>query len=252
MLQGSKYVQSEIGDTFREAKQFLDSGHDVLFSGTPCQIAGLKHFLRKEYTQLLTVDIVCHGVPSPMVWRDYLKSFRRPITDVKFRVKEDKVNRYLVIKSEDEILCNEIGATNSYIQGFLKDIYLRPSCYHCAFKKGKSGSDITLADYWGIERFYPTFNDGKGVSLVMPYTEQGKKRFELCSCLKQETTYEEALCGNPVIERSVKEPKQRIWFWELYKEQRVNAIEKIVKKMYVSFINRGIKYLGRRLIRNKL
>ena len=130
LLQGSKYVQSEIGDTFREAKQFLDSGHDVLFSGTPCQIAGLKHFLRKEYTQLLTVDIVCHGVPSPMVWRDYLKSFRRPITDVKFRVKEDKVNRYLVIKSEDEILCNEIGATNSYIQGFLKDIYLRPSCYH--------------------------------------------------------------------------------------------------------------------------
>ncbi|MDE6340060.1 MAG: Coenzyme F420 hydrogenase/dehydrogenase, beta subunit C-terminal domain, partial [Muribaculaceae bacterium] len=216
-FQGSKYVQSRIGTAFTDAESFLKQGRKVLFSGTPCQIAALRLFLRKDWgDQLVLVDIVCHGVPSPLVWQDYLRTLSRlkganagkntvfsslnmipVITGIKFRDKRLGWEKYgfsvhsaatvgssknSVFPCVDNVESKEDGYElmfepmheNMYMQGFLKDLYLRPSCYECPTKSGKSGSDITLGDYWGIQRYYPSLYDARGVSLVLTNTGRGE------------------------------------------------------------------------------
>jgi coenzyme F420-reducing hydrogenase beta subunit len=233
-FRGSKYVQSRIGKTFIQAKQFLKEGRYVLFSGTPCQIMGLKFFLRKEYDNLLTVDVVCHGVPSPKVWRMYLSQLtdNQKITEVNFR---DKRNRWrFVIEHPGKNLIVEPLYKNVFTKGFLKDLYLRPSCYACPSKSFKSGSDITLGDYWGIQNVLPDFDDDKGVSLVMVNTQKGQSFFNDIDVIKQETSYSAALKGNPIIEVSVKIPKKRSIFFDQWNEE--NLIPLIEKLSYQSFI----------------
>ncbi|MEG1612253.1 MAG: Coenzyme F420 hydrogenase/dehydrogenase, beta subunit C-terminal domain, partial [Alistipes sp.] len=172
-FRGSKYVQSQMGICYQLAEEFLKAGRQVLFSGTPCQIAGLHRYLMRDYDNLLTVDVVCHGVPSPMIWREYLKFILRPqgdgknsvlslseppvLTGISFRDKSTgwKKFGFLARKSaskadQNTVFLHETLDKNLYMEGFLKNLYLRPSCYACAARKGKSGSDITIADYWGI------------------------------------------------------------------------------------------------------
>lgn len=178
-MRGSKYTQSTLGDTFRQAKQDLDDGRYVLFSGTSCQIAGLLSFLGKEYERLLTVDIVCHGVPSPKVWRDYLKWNEEKqgskISAVDFRNKAD-----YGWASHVETLYFENGKrvdSKTYTNLFYSHLILRPSCYHCPYKSIMHPGDITIADYWGIDTACPGFNDNKGVSLVLINDDKGKDTF---------------------------------------------------------------------------
>ena len=143
-FRGSKYVQSVIGNTYNEAKEFLRQGRKVLFTGTPCQIAGLKKFLRKDYDNLLTVDIICHGVPSPLVWQNYIDEMRTKgdIVDVSFRDKTYGWAQYAfslsyVTPSVDasEFLERHTAliprSENVFMRGFLANLYLRPSCYAC-------------------------------------------------------------------------------------------------------------------------
>lgn len=209
-FRGSKYVQSRIGDTYRQAKKFLKQGRKVLFSGTPCQVAGLKRFLRKDYDNLLAVDFICHGVPSPGVWRRYLQETREQlraqrgagrnsvsssidelpvITGISFRDKSNGWKKYgfqvryaaseaasntvskSVIKEDKEFL--QPYTDNPFMRGFLADIYLRPSCYACPAKSGKSGSDITIADAWGMDKFASEHDDNKGACYVLENTEKG-------------------------------------------------------------------------------
>lgn len=194
-FRGSKYVQSRIGDNYKKAESFLKSGRKVLFSGTPCQIAGLKLYLRKEYENLQTVDFICHGVPSPGVWREYLKEeiarqcdgknsvLSHPIEKEKIRIKHisfrnkklgwKKYSFALTLSvpdghgAENTVLLSEPLNKNLFLRGFLADLYLRPSCYACPAKCLKSGSDVTIGDFWGIERVMPEMDDDKGVSVVM-------------------------------------------------------------------------------------
>ena len=134
-FRGSKYVQSRTGTTYAEAERFLKAGRKVLYSGTPCQIAGLKSFLRKEYGNLLTVDCVCHGVPSPGIFREYLRSAVQPINKVNFRDKRTGWKHYSVtVKSEDKE-SSGVYHDNGYMQGFLGNLFLRPSCYGCRFRR---------------------------------------------------------------------------------------------------------------------
>lgn len=192
-MMGSKYVQSRIGDCYREAENFLKSGREVMFTGTPCQITGLHKFLRKEYSNLLSVDCLCHGVPSPGVWRRYLcesvyktDNNKDKITGIEFRNKNVggwKNYSFLVkgktgLNDENKILYSESHDKNVYMRGFLSDIYLRPSCYSCKCKNGISHSDITIADFWGINIQAPDFDDNKGVGLVLVNTRKGKKVFD--------------------------------------------------------------------------
>lgn len=180
LLRGSKYVQSKIGTSYRQVKDFLESGREVLFSGTPCQIAGLKNYLVKAYSNLLTVDLICHGVPSPYVWQKYIK-FREnkagsEISKITFRNKKMGWKQFSVsflFKNNTEY--NKIYSNDLYMTAFLKNISLRPSCYNCRFKTLNRPSDITLADFWGVQNIFPEIDDDKGASLIFINSQLGEK-----------------------------------------------------------------------------
>lgn len=175
-LRGSKYVQSDVGTAYRDAKQMLESGKSVLFSGTGCQIAGLKAFLGREYENLLTVDVLCHGVPSPGVWRQYLSGQEKPVSAVHFRVKEPSWRDYRFgLDFADGTALRVPREENLYMALFLRNVSLRPACYACRFKGLHRLSDITLGDCWGVETYMPHMDDNRGTSVVLVHTEKGKK-----------------------------------------------------------------------------
>ena len=232
-ISGSKYSQSRIGDSYLRAKKLLESGRKVLFSGTPCQIAGLKGFLGHDYDNLLAIDIVCHGVPSPLVWRKYIESLdAKEISYVTFRNKKKGWTKYRVQifdSSEQKMIVDECYLDNVFMKGFLKNIFLRPSCYKCQVKGCRSGSDITLGDYWGIENQHPEFFDEKGISVVFANTEKGLSMIRSSSLLLIESSYLQAIQRNACIEKSVARYPERDYFWKLFPEQGIDAIEKTLR-----------------------
>jgi coenzyme F420-reducing hydrogenase beta subunit len=182
-FRGSKYVQSNIGNTYRQAKDFLDQGNMVYFSGTPCQISGLKSFLKKEYDNLICQDLICHGVPSPKVWEKYIKlreNFAEsPVDKIFFRDKTAGWKKFsLFMKFQNGKEYRNILNHDYFLQTFLNNIDLRPSCYQCMFRTWPRQSDLTLADFWGIEKILPNLNDNKGISLLLVHTEKGRKLLE--------------------------------------------------------------------------
>ena len=216
-FRGSKYVQSNIGECFIKAKSFLRDGRYVLFSGTPCQIAGLKKFLRKDYSNLLTVECLCHGVPSPMVWRRYIeeRSKQRKITSIIFRDKRNSWERYnFTMQFDNGIEETERAIKNIFMKGFLADLYLRPSCHKCPVKRGKSQSDLTIADFWGINNVFPEMNDDKGISLVLINSNKGKNIFLSLDLFSKETDVISAQQMNAGFTESIPYHKNRKMFFE--------------------------------------
>lgn len=213
----SKYVQSRIGDTFKQAKQFLEQGRWVLFSGTPCQVGGLQAFLGKKYEQLISVDLICHGVPSPAVWRGYLKDYVKDgeILSINFRDKKDGWLRFQNVTTTTTTTIREEQMENPYFRGFLKNVYLRKSCYNCQFRIYQRNSDITLADYWGVNELCPEMFDDKGTSIVFVHTAKGEM---VLSQLKNvlellPQTKDNATKCNPSMDReNPKELKRRRYF----------------------------------------
>ena len=250
-FRGSKYVQSTIGNTYREAREFLKQGRKVLFSGTPCQIAGLKKFLRKEYDNLLTVDVVCHGVPSLLVWREYLKEISKGKEILKIDFRDKKIgwkNYRVVVKGNDDIVDQPFNE-NIFMKGFLRNLYLRPSCYACTARSGKSGSDISIADFWGVQNYYPEFDDDKGIGLVLVNTEKGRISYGQLNACSIETTYEQGLAQNPCIERSVEKNKKYVKaFWTKFPFGVTNAVEDIIRNMRPSMIMR-LYWRGRSFVK---
>lgn len=175
----SKYVQSRIGDTFKQARQFLDAGRQVLFVGTPCQIGGLKTYLKKDYDNLLTVDLICHGVPSPKVWSVYMSEFAhgQEIFEFRFRDKTkgggSGMNQYVAITSAKTYSQNT--RFDVYHQSFIHGLTVRHSCHKCQYRVFHRLSDITIGDYWGCDKFCPEMYDNKGVSIVFCHTDKGLK-----------------------------------------------------------------------------
>lgn len=220
-LRGSKYVQSSIEDTYKLAKKRLDDGKIVLFSGVQCQIKGLNLFLKKRYENLITIEVICHGAPSPNVFKKYLKKLEvgnnKKIKKVIFRDKTTGWKTYSnKIEFEDSIIRKELGNKNIYMQGFLGEIFLRESCYGCKAKEFKSCADITLGDYWGVEKIHPKIDDNKGVSLVITNTDMGEKCLEKMKDKMYviETNKEHAINHNICIVKSVKRNKNRDKFFE--------------------------------------
>lgn len=241
-FRGSKYLQSRIGNTFRQAENFLKAGRKVLFTGTPCQIAGLRRYLRKDYPNLLAMDFICHGVPSPLVWQQYLQEVRKKHSDIKinqiyFRDKTVGWKKYSLkinqIKKQEEIaVLSEPFPQNIYMQGFLKDIYLRPSCYSCVAKSMKSGSDLTIGDFWGIHQKMPEWDDDRGTSCVLIQTEKGKHYFEQAQLKFQEVAYSTIKDGNPALKHSpVVNAHKRTAFFKSFSvlplEQNVNKLIRV-------------------------
>lgn len=239
-IQGSKYLQSDKKYIFKEVKKDLETGKKVLFSGTPCEVAGLRNYLGKEYENLYCADVVCHGVPSPKVWQKYLqyieKMVKKPCdreSTPSHRSKTDGWSRFSVsipLGHDTEYL--QEHDKDLYMRTFLKDIILRPSCYECQCKPSINISDISLADFWGVENVLPDFYDDKGTSLVLINTEKGNKLFrEICKYLKyQDVSYETALKYIPAICKSAKIPKQREYFFSHFEQMDIETLMKKVSK----------------------
>lgn len=226
-FRGSKYVQSQIGDSFSDAEWFLKEGLLVLFSGTPCQIAGLKTSLRKDYKNLLTVDFVCHGVPSPDIFREYLKSLTFPqnsFNGLYFRNKDlgwkdfcfKAISKTSQGYEKNTIIC-ETFHQNLFMKSFLSNLNLRPSCYDCHFREGRSGSDITLGDFWGIDKIRPELDDDKGLSLVIANNERAVDLLSTLNCNLTAMQLSDAVEYNPSIMTSVCIPKYRRLFFRVRK-----------------------------------
>lgn len=243
-FRGSKYVQSRIGSSFQEVETYLKQGRYVLFTGTPCQIAGLKRFLGKEYENLIAVDVVCHGTPSPIVFRSYLRSVLglKPsievlsekeaarITSFFFRDKHLSWEQYCVNiiglsnAGNQTTLVNEKYTEDPYMQAFLFNYMLRPSCYNCPARKGKSGSDLLIGDFWGISRIYPDFYSPKGVSLSLVYSEKGLSLFDDLDLCKMAVSYEDTK-GNRNIEFNEIRPHEREAFFINFSKFGIRAIK---------------------------
>ena len=213
-LRGSKYFQAKVGDAFKQVKEDLREGRRVLFSGTGCQINGLALFLGKEYSNLFLLDIICHGTPSPKLWREYAAYREKKhgkLESVNFRCKDYSWIDYGM--KENQLYISK--DTDFFMRMFLRDYCLRPACYECHAKRYRK-ADMTIADFWGIQNVAPEMNDGRGTSLVITRTDKGQELFEsIKSALKwKEVSYEEGVKGNPSEYKSVARPQQRESFFE--------------------------------------
>lgn len=177
-LRGSKYVQSNIGESPKQVKELLEKGNTVLFSGTPCQVSGLYNYLKKDYDNLYTIDIVCHGTCVKKVFNKYVEylkeTYKSDIASISFRNKEIGWNNF----STEIIFCNgcrylKHHDEDLYMKLFLKNLILNNGCYDCKFKGDNHVADITLGDLWGIENFDDIKDDDKGMSLLLTNTQKG-------------------------------------------------------------------------------
>lgn len=246
LIRGSKYIQSDIGDAFSQVQDILSSGRKLLFSGTGCQIAGLKNFLKKDYDNLLSVEVACHGVPSPSVWKNYLQTVSggSTVTSVLFREKSAGWKNYnIVIEGTGGTIVKEIYKDNVYMKFFLHDLCLRPSCHTCPFKCGKSGSDIILADYWGIGRKHPQMDDDKGTSLIIINTGKGQQAVKALDFRMEETNYEDGIRKNTSLIQPAGESEYSPEFWDLFLSGGVKEAEEVlnhfktsrIKSIYIAF-----------------
>ena len=275
-FRGSKYVQSRIGDSYCQAEQFLKKGRKVLFSGTPCQIAGLNLFLRKEYNNLLTVDFICHGVPSPGVWKSYLEELIalqgnrknsvlshskpiilnsiRDISRIEFRNKRLGWKKYsfaLTLSvpighgTKNTVLLSEPYNENIFMKGFLADLYLRPSCYACPAKCLKSGSDITIGDYWGIQNVMPEIDDDKGICCLMVNTDKGRQLLSSKEWIEyRKSDYSTVIKYNMACVVSVAPNLKRKLFFDKY--QRTNSLIRLIDNILTPpLFRRGLSFAKR-------
>lgn len=229
-LRGSKYVQSRIGSTYSEIKELLNQGMLVYFSGTPCQIDGLLCFLNKKYDNLICQDIVCHGVPSPKVWRYYLKRFNLERgAKILFRDKSSGWDTYSFTIEQRNKYTQRSG-DNEYMKAFLRNLCLRPSCYNCQSKSLNRNSDITLADFWGIKEVCPEmYDENKGTSLVFVNSAKGNELFKsiIENIRYKEVDINEAVKHNLSSCKSINVPKHRK---EFMAEINSNNFESTVQK----------------------
>lgn len=240
-LRGSKYVQSAIGLTYRLIKEKLSEGKKVLFSGTPCYVAGLRNYLQKEYDNLVTVDIICHGVPSPLVFEQWKSWFKKSysvetIKTIKFR---DKKLSWLFFnmdvegttKSGDKFSYAGGFFKDAWIRGFLSDRFLRPACHRCQFADHHRCSDITIADWWGYknEPNEPNDFEKKGVSLILCNTTKGESFFNQASVGQmsiKSRKFEDAIKTNPTLSHPTREPADRAKFWECFHNETFDNVAK--------------------------
>lgn len=231
-FKGSKYVQSDLKDIFRDIQLELKNGKDVLFTGTGCQAAGLKSFINKTHTtsdKLIINDIICHGTPSPLLWKDYLDFIQvdNRLTDYLFRYKEKGWRGYNVkAQFEDGKVGINTLRLKSFAVLFGSDLALRPSCYNCPFANINRPSDIMIGDFWGVEKIIPEIDDNKGISLVLINTPKGKEIYDKIRDELEEWEIEIKDCLQPNLIKPTKMPDKREEFWQNYFEKGFDFIAK--------------------------
>lgn len=219
-LRGSKYLQASIGDTFCKVKSDLDEGRAVLFSGTPCQVKGLKAFLEKDHDNLLCVDLICHGVPSGKLWESYLRyqegKRKTKVINVNYRCKKNSWGQYDLSCTDEK---NKVIYSNKdddiFMQMFLRNYALRETCYNCIAKASET-SDIQMGDFWGVDIVAPELDDDKGSSLVIVRSDKGlatvNRMLERTHYV--EISYKQAIERNPAIIQSPERPLLRDCFYQ--------------------------------------
>lgn len=270
-MQGSKYVQSIIGDIFRDVKKDLREGKEVIFTGVPCQVAGLKNYLGKYYKNLLTVDLVCHGVSSQKYLyenvQDIFNKYNMDCKDVKlcFRRKfdgpEDSINIRYGLWFDNGLgqnagipLSESDMPYNNYIAGFMSELILRENCYACQYAQENRIGDITLADFWGLKSSSSVLKKD-GVNLVLVNTEKGQEFFSKIEnqIEKEERTLKEAVMGNGRLSHPSKRPKEKDSFISEYANGHEEAYNKALKKYRKDYKRLQIKLkIVTRLRKSKL
>lgn len=212
----SKYVQSKIGTCYHLAELFLKEGRKVLFTGTPCQIVGLHRFLKKDYDNLIAVAIICHGVPSPLVWSKYISM--SGLTSVNFRAKPEGWSNYHFEGTTVMGQFSEVFHKNLYMKIFLENLSLKPSCYQCKAKHDYSGCDLIIGDFWRINDVLPELNDEKGCSAIIALTPKGDDVVNKINIRKTPVTLPDIINGNPCLTQSVRKPINRDYFFHRIKK----------------------------------
>lgn len=255
-IRGSKYVQSKIGNTYIKTKEFLNQGRKVLFSGTPCQVAGLTSYLGRGYDCLFAIDLICHGVPSPVVWQKYInyreKKAGSRTRRIDFRRKDEGWKLYsLLFKYQNGKEYIQTLNKDLYMRAFLKDVCLRPSCYDCQFKTLNRQSDITLADFWGIQNVLPEMDDDKGTSLIFVNSGNGCEMFKEIKddIIYEEVDMEKAVRFNLAVVKSAKYNPQREGF---FKDLDRLPFDQLVKKYCSDFLYVRAKKKAKEVVRTVL
>lgn len=253
-LKGSKYLQSDNQGEFGKIKGQLLNGRSVLYSGTACQVAALKKFLGKNYDNLLTIDVLCHGVPSPKLWKKYIHELemehQSKVKTVNQRGKENGWKTFsMAIQFENGSQLLEKFTNNSYMKLFLSNICLRPSCYHCQYKEMNRPSDFTIGDYWGVDKQIPTMDDDKGTSLIKINTSKGKEVFER---IKDEIVYKVvemdiALPPTADSRKSVAIHPKREKFFKKLDRRTVSILVRMLEPSKLVKIKNKVRYKIRRI-----
>lgn len=251
-LQGSKYIQSDIRDCYSKTREYLQQGRWVYFTGTPCQIAGLKKYLGKPYEKLITSDLICHGVPSNDLWKQQIAELEKKshdkIIDFRFRSKKrfgQGCDLEVIYKNHTSFYNAELLP---YFYGFWNNITLRECCYHCRYTNTARIADITLGDFWLAKQFYPDIKMSKGLSLIMINSGKGEELFNAIKdrIEQRESTLEIALSGQGQLKASVPRPGIREAFT---KDYPVLSFHELSKKYLTPAFSYRIKCHLRNLIK---
>lgn len=253
-FRNSKYVQSDVGNSFSEVKKDLDSNRLVCFSGTLCHIEGLKKYLIKNYKNLILVDVVCRAVPSPLVWKKYLDMRKTKYKDIKYIMFRDKYYGYkysnlsIYSNKKDEKSEYHSGVeSDPYLRAFFSNICVRPSCYECKFKKQHRESDITLWDCFEVEKYDKGFDDDKGTTRILTNSYKGKDIIEKLSSSHKikEIEVKEAVDGFLAMFQSVKKNNRRE---EFFKDIEILQEEELFKKYFSDTFKIKLERNARRIL----
>jgi len=231
LLRGTKYVQSDLDKIFKKIEEILSKRQLVLFVGTPCQVEGLNLFLGEKYDNLLTCDLVCHGVPSPKVFKSYIdyiqKKSRDKLIEYAFRDKKQGWRGYTVLAKFENVKLKNNPWLRSFNYLFSQNYINRPACSQCKYATFNRVSDITIGDYWGVEKYHPSFEDNLGVSLVIANTEKGNKIYSIISKKFEQIKIKKEEAAQNSLKRACKKNKNRDNFWREYLN---NSYESAIKK----------------------
>ena len=253
-LMRSKYVQSNTRKIYQVVKRYLDANRKVLFTGTPCQVTGLKNYLGKDYNELFCVEIICHGVPSPKLWKKYVEHmevrYNAHMTRVNFRCKDKSWREFGINETYGDKAYFALKEADPYMQMFLKNYSLRESCYSCKIK-GHSDADITVGDFWGIEDCLPNMNDGKGTSLIIVKTKKGNILLEQIKglCNLEKCDYFKAIRKNSAEVHSVPKPQCRD---EFFADMNQMSFHRLTKKYIEPRLVQRIKQVAKKILRGGL
>lgn len=250
-MMGSKYAQSDMGMCFRQIKTLLDEGKNVLFTGCPCQVAGLRTYIGRKHPNLLLVELICHGIPSDQMLQTYIgmqeKKYGSRLKEMEFRNKEKGWHNSSVrMEFENGRVHSEPMTFDTYMQGYFRGVTLKESCFSCQFRGFKSGSDLTIGDLWGAEISIPDMDDNNGLSAVIVNSEKGTLFLNRSKIIRRQFEIDKILKYNQSLLTSFDEGAQRTAFYaytEKYDLER--AIETFFQETLLQKAKRKFRFFLR-------